>query len=485
MGTRVLINISFEETMPQKISKTDSDRSPPLYVQYAIEILESSKRDKVPFVDSTGSIKQLVLLQTESVVNALFEAKRALKSNDKATLIQFLKNKQHIIAVDGKKNYTVGDLAKPSQTKIELGYLAEAILQCAITARLVERTRSVTSAIIERYVEDFLDSKQVWMLGKQTKTIARQMEYQAENRDINAKDVVISYISLNAKGFNFLSNNKFRLAQNIYLKPLFDDAVSYVNSGAPAQHAQYFYTNGLVDKLTITSLGVIGQKSTKTDIITEYFEGYDPSRPGSGKPVEFKLNLSVKINNTKQFGQASGIYLEAMERLASAVGVTLSEKTKKDIQTLVPTRMFGNQIRTISSAEEIKAKKIHEHVYALVYNDIQDQLNNKTGKIESFFDGIEYFLSMKDPSIVVVNIGGGDRLYYADRFNDLKQRFKRDKIITKLVAQTSGNYQMDFYISSDKKDVLRLESRPIGSTFRSYVLSGEALRMWLSDIGTK
>lgn len=120
-----------------------------------------------------------------------------------------------------------------------------------------------------------------------------------------------------------------------------------------------------------------------------------------------------------------------------------------------------------------------------MYNDIQDQLNNKTGKIESFFDGVENFLSMKDPSIVIVNIGGGDKVYYADRFNDLKQRFKRNKIITKLVAQASGNYQMDFYISSDKRDVLRLESRPIGPTFRNFVLSGEALRMWLSDIGTK
>lgn len=471
--------------MPKKISDTSSDRSPPLYVQYAIEVLESSKRDKVPFVDSKGNLKQLSLLQTESVANALFEARQAAKSNNKATLLKFLKDKKHIIAVENNKLYTVGDLAKPSQEKIELGYLAEAILQCAITARLVERTRAVTSALVERYVEDFLDSKQAWTMGKQTRTIARQIQYEADNKDINAKDVVISYISLNEKGFDFLSKNKFRLAQNIYLKPFFDDAVKYVNSGAPAQHAQYFYTNGLVDKLTITSMGVIGQKSTKTDIMTEYFEGYDPSRPGSGKPVEFKLNISVKINNVKQFGQATGIYLEAMERFASAVGVTLSERTKKDIQTLVPTVAVGSQTRTVSGAEELKAKRIHEHVYALVYNDIQDQLNNKTGKIESFFDGIEKFMSMKDPSIVLVNIGGGDKVYYADRFNDLKQRFKRDKIMTKLVAQTTGNYQMDFYISSDKRDVLRLESRPIGPTFRNFVLSGEALRMWLSDIGTK
>lgn len=471
--------------MTRKISETSSDRSPPLYVQYAIEVLESPRRSKFPFVDSKGNVKQLELLQSESVGNALFEAKQAAQSNNKATLLKFLKDKKHVVAMDGNKSYVIGDLAKPSREKIELGYLAEAILQCAITARLVERTKTITPAIIERYVEDFLDSKQEWMLGKQTRTIARQMKYEADNRDINAKDIVISYVSLNAKGFNFLMQRKFSLAQNVYLQSFFYDAAKYVNSGAPAQHAQYFYTNGLVDKLTITSMGVIGQKSTKTDIVTEYFEGYDPSRPGSGNPVEFKLNISVKINNVKQFGQATGIYLEAMERFASAVGVTLSEKTKKDIQTLVPTKTFGNQIRTVSSAEEIKAKRINEHVYALVYNDIQDQLNNKTGKIESFFDGIENFLSMKDPSIVVVNIGGGDKVYYADRFNDLKQRFKRDKIITKLVAQTSGNYQMDFYISSDKRDVLRLESRPIGTTFRNYVLSGEALRMWLSDIGTK
>lgn len=471
--------------MPKKISDTSSDRSPPLYVQFAIEVLESPGRNKFPFVDSKGNLKQLYLLQTESVTNALFEAKQALKSNNKATLLKFLKDKKHIVAVEDTKLFTIGDLAKPSQDKIEFGYLAEAILQCAITARLVERKGAITSAIVERYIEDFLESSRVWAMGKQTRTVARQIEYEADNRDINAKDIVVSYISLNEKGFNFLLKNKFRLAQNIYLKPFFDDAVKYVNSGAPAQHAQYFYTNGLVDKLTVTSMGVIGQKSTKTDIITEYFEGYDPSRPGSGNPVEFKLNISVKINNVKQFGQATGIYLEAMERFASAVGVTLSEKTKKDIQTLVPTKTFGNQIRTVSSTEEIKAKRINEHVYALVYNDIQDQLNNKTGKIESFFDGVENFLSMKDPSIVIVNIGGGDKVYYADRFNDLKQRFKRDKIITKLVAQASGNYQMDFYISSDKRDVLRLESRPIGPTFRNFVLSGEALRMWLSDIGTK
>jgi len=476
--------------MANKISQTSSDRSPPLYVQYALGVIQEglqSKQKKFPFVNSKGSIVNLSLETTSVVKNVLSEAQKVLRENNKADLLKFLKNKEYVVTRDNNKTYTIGDLAKPTREKIEFGYLAEAILQCAITARLVERTKTITPSIIANVVRKYLNTSAnyAWLEMSQTRTVARKVEYEADNRDIRKKDYIMCFIALNSKAFTYLKNREDVMETDVYLAPFFKDAANYVNRGAPLQHAEYFYTNGLVDKLVIKSLGVIGQKSTKTDIQTIYYEGYDPNSFKSGKPVKFNLNISVKINNEEQFGQATGIYTEAMDRFASAVGVTLSPDVREKITNMIPTTNVGSQNRLSMSPDDIRAKKLHVEVYKLVYEDIQNQLNNKKGRIKSFFDGIEGFLSMKDPSLVVVNIGGGDIVYYTNRFNDLKQRLKNDTIRTNLIAQPSGNYVMDFYISSSSKKVLRLSSRPIGPTFRNYVLSGEALRMWLSEIGTK
>jgi len=471
--------------MANKISQTSSDRSPPLYAQYALEVLEGSIKSpytKYPFVDKKSQLVNIALVGGPSVAAAINEAKQVLARNSKQGFLQFFRNKQLVVAQDGGMSYTVGDLAKPSKEKIEFGYLAEGVLQCAIAARLVERTKNITPAMVADYVRDYLNSPNEWQMGSKTTTVARRMEYEADNQSINGKDLVISYVALNSKAFSFLKNRANVLHEDIYLKSFFQDAAKYVNSGAPAQHARYFYMNGLVDKLEVKSLGVIGQGKTKADIITEYYQGYDPRRPQSGTPIPFKLNISVKINNEEQFGQATGIYAEAMERFAAAVGVTLSSTTKQEIQKLVPTSLFGGKPRPTASPEDIKSSKTHTKVYKLVYEDIMEQLNTQRGKIESFFDGIENFISFKDPSIVIVNVGGGDAVYYADRFNDLKKRLKDNIINVKLVAQPSGNYQMDFFIAPLTKSVLRLESRPIGPTFRNYVKSGEQLRTWLSEI---
>ena len=71
------------------------------------------------------------------------------------------------------------------------------------------------------------------------------------------------------------------------------DSIQYVNSSECKDHADYFYTNGKVDRIDIIGMGVLGQNITKADIKTQYYEAWTGGR--TGEKLRMNLKLSVKI----------------------------------------------------------------------------------------------------------------------------------------------------------------------------------------------
>lgn len=460
--------------MANPISSVTSVAGPLNYIEYAKTVL--STKGKHPFVLKSQVVQAEIIEQN---ISKSLKLLASIKTRQQA--LELLKDKNFFIALYGNNKLSLGSLAKPASEKIGFGYLAEAILQCAIVARLVKRNQNVTTQDVVSYLNDFLSSKSIWNTGSTSKAVNKTLQYEADNKGFSGKDIVESYMSLNDRAFAFLKNNISSAATNSNLIPFINDATRYVNNGQPKEHSLYFYSNKKIDKLEVKSLGILGQageEKTKADIVTSYYEGYNPTTK-SGKLTKFNLNLSVKIRGETQFGQASNIHLEAMERFASAVGVKLSKTAKDKINKLILTTMKGGKTLPQMSASEIKSKNLHTQVYKIVYNDIVDQLHIKP-KTDDVIDGIMEFISYNDPSLVIVDIGAGEKTYFVKKLLSVKKQIK-GHMVTAIAKETSGgNYNMSIFVNGAL--VLTLSSRPIQNTFRNYVDSGDDLRKWMADI---
>lgn len=461
--------------MANPISQVQSAAGPLKYVEYAKTVLTT--KGKYPFVLKNGTVVQAEIDKKQAAI-VLKEANAV--SNNRTKALEFLKNKELVVAKYGIEALSVGRLVKPAGEKIESGYLAEAILQAAIAARLVKRNNNISVSDVVSFLKDFVDSKTVWNTGQKSTAVNRIIEYEADNLGMTKKDLVVNYMSLNDKAYTYLKKNLSGAASNPNLRAFFNDSVNYVNTGQPKEHSDYFYTNKRTDLLNIKSLGILGQTQTKSDIVTSYLEGYNPQSNNSGKMTDFNLNISVKIRGETQFGQASNIHFDAMDRFASAVGVKLSSNAEKQIKKLIPTTIKGSKILPEMPASEIKEKGLHTEVYEVVYNDIVKQLNNKP-KVDDLLNGIMQFISYNDPTLVIVDIGAGDRTYFVKKIQTaLKKQLKGKTLKAEAKKTPAGNYNMS--ISVDGGELVTLSSRPIQNTFRNFVNSGEALRKWIAEI---
>ena len=460
--------------MANKISSVESIAGPLDYVEYVKTVLNTG--GNYPFVIKGGGVANIQI--DKKLAPPILKAAEKIKDRDQA--LAFLKDSKYVIATYQNQQLPIGSLVKPSGKKIESGYLAEAILQAAIAARLVIRDKDVAPSDVVKFLKDFISSNKIWNTGKKSKAVNKITEYNASNLGKNFKDKVINYMSLNDKAFRYLENNIESATSNPNIRSFFTDSVNYVNRSAPKEHSKYFYTNQREDLLKIESLGILGQGITKADIKTIYLEGYNPKAGFPGTEVDFNLNLSVKINEETQFGQASNVYSEAMQRFASSVGVKLSKDVEEKIKKLIPTKIKGTKIQPVMPHAEIKQKKLHTKVYELVYNDIAKQLDNKP-KTDALLDGIIEFISLNDPTLVIIDIGMGDKLYFVNKIGkSLRKQLKGKNLKAEIKAQPSGNYKMT--ISIEGGEVIVLESRPTGGAFRNFVSSGKALRKWIAEI---
>ena len=491
--------------MPKPLSSVTvsaSSDNPITYTSYALTILQDvisgGAATGYPFIrpDTTTVLLPIIRGNAKDVRDI---ANRTLDKTSKDECKKFLTNKDLVVAIDPatKRKYSIGDLQKPPSSSINFGYVAEVILQCAITARLIHRKDTITVYHISEKLRDYLGLSRKaagsWPGKSKSNMVTRKIKYKADNYSIRQQDDVVTYMATMTSTYDYLKARaeKRDITKDSLLKSFFDDALAYVNSSRVKDHAEYFYKNGLVDLLEIKASGVFGQvgsAKTKADVVTSYREGYDGKNENSGTPSEFSLNLSIKSRHQKQFGQATGAHADAMELFASAVGVTLDPITLEKIKTLVPRTAPTKKTSSPTQDNEEDITKAFFQVQELVYDEMYHKLHNARGAaIGKLFDGIEYFMALRDPTIVVVDIGSGLKTYYVSRFEDLKKRLANGTITCKLAGKQSGNHRLDVYVNDGP--VVTLESIiKEGLTCRNYVKFGPdsktnpGLRAWLSEL---
>ena len=180
--------------------------------------------------------------------------------------------------------------------KFNRGDVAEGILGAALTAKFVNRPKSIkekNKPITKKMIDDILDK-----FFKKNKMITFKAKDIAAKAVSGIVDNVNFSISLPEAAADLLSIKKNR---DVVID-LYDSAIKYVEE-TWADDVMEFALNGQMDTITILSDGVGDQKGTKADIKITI----------NGKPYE--KQISLKVSGGEQFAQVSGDEFEKQQKI--------------------------------------------------------------------------------------------------------------------------------------------------------------------------
>ncbi len=139
------------------------------------------------------------------------------------------------------------------------------------------------------------------------------------------KDNVILFINLGKNHFDSLTNEteEFRSLREELVK----GALDYAGAKNAARYNKYFNNNQKNDTIKIIADGLGGQRDTKADLLVEWTS--TNSLTGEETTRNLNLNLSLKVGDTKQFGQVSGKKFSNQAALWDTFGVSIGNISDK------------------------------------------------------------------------------------------------------------------------------------------------------------
>jgi hypothetical protein len=171
--------------------------------------------------------------------------------------------------------------------KYNRGDIAEAILGAAISAKLIKRGSNKIGNI------DINDIQAV--LSKAVATSSGALIYTVEDKNSEISDKISFRLRLPSGSMDIIRNNEKWKS----FGDLFSSALHYTNGSDADRYSNYFYLNGKVDEVLITSDGVSDQKGRKTDIDVV---DRDPATD-KGRSL-MNIDLSLKADSSK-YGQST------------------------------------------------------------------------------------------------------------------------------------------------------------------------------------
>lgn len=275
--------------------------------------------------------------------------------------------------------------------KFNKGDIAEGVLGAAITAKLIKRGSDQIGVI------DVNDIKKV--LGSAVQS--QSQTYEVEDKNSMIADKIVFNVKLTGPSLEIISDpaqwNKFN--------EIFDSSAHYANSADAERYSNHFYKNGKVDEVMITSDGLSGQKSRKTDINVVVRD------PATGKVRNLKnVDISLKADSS-QYGQVGtggktggdAKWVASANKLFAPFGVTIE----------APAEQSKDVVSFFKSAYENAA---HQMMIQVADNNI----NKEASFVEKVADVIFHHATLNAPNVRVVNLEKGESTIHS--FAGLKQR---------------------------------------------------------------
>lgn len=258
--------------------------------------------------------------------------------------------------------------------KFNRGDIAEGILGSAITAKIIKRGSDRIGAITVADIKHVLSSATA-----QDDALVFTVE---DKNSVIADN--IEFVLRLPQGSMIAISDERTWPQ---FENLFAAALHYANGSDAERYSNYFYQNGKVDQVTITSDGVSNNKATKTDIDVKV---KDPQgNPRTLKNVDLSLKADSPIYGQFAAGgvkKSADVWFIKSKELFEPLGITLTKPPKtNDINAF-----------HISVYKQV-ASKLHKELK-------NASVNKETAFIEKIADLIEGQGSLGNKSLRLVNL---------------------------------------------------------------------------------
>jgi hypothetical protein len=281
--------------------------------------------------------------------------------------------------------------------KFNKGDIAEGVLGAALTAKLIKRGSDQIGTV------DVSDIKRV--LG--AAVASKHQTYEVNDKNSKIADKIVFNVNLTGPSLEIISDT----SQWDKFKEIFDSSAHYANSGDAERYSNHFYKNGKVDEVMITSDGLSGQKSRKTDINVVVRD------PATGKVRNLKnVDISLKADSS-QYGQVgtggkSGgneKWIASATKLFAPFGVSIE----------TPSKSYPD---IVSFYKDIYENAAHQ-MMMLVAGDNE---NKEAQFVQKVADVIFHHATLNAPNVRIVNLEKGESTIHS--FAGLKQRMLENNV---------------------------------------------------------
>lgn len=348
---------------------------------------------------------KVVLRKTSQNQNIMDKFLDGAKRKNKAVLKYSLETKNG-------GNVKIGELnSKQFESAPNKGDVAEGIFSAAIFARFESKSKKITPSDVKAVLRRCKSALKV--SGKIGKIYLK-------DKSANQNGVVDDTISLS---IILAATNAVSLVDETFwpeFSELFSASVKYANRNVVKEWADLLYFNNQRNTIEVISDGVDDQASSKVDVHVKI----------DGKRVN--INVSLKVNDVRQFGQIGGIDWEKLSKAWGALGVDISPIKKPFFENLANKDVIG-ALREIyqftANKAKIDADRLKEFIlFNATLNSDDVTLVNLSKQVVVY-----NFKKLKDAEIKKVTVkkvndsGGKPTLvFYADGLEVIQLRMKID-----------------------------------------------------------
>lgn len=331
--------------------------------------------------------------------------------------------------------------------KFNRGDVAEGILGAALTAKFINRPKS-------------LKDKNVLLTKKMIDDVLDEFFAKADITEFKRKDIVASrgkivfdkiqfYMGLTAPATTLLSKK----ASRYIVDDLYDSAITYIED-TWTKEVLSFALNGQIDTIQIDSDGIGDQKGTKADIKIKI----------NGK--DYKRQISLKVKGGDQFAQVGGGDFSKQKVLWNDILDLDIDKLEKAYNNALAD---FDKTELFSSREDKKIEKIKEMMKEAVgytYKEAAKQMTKKVASKDSkFFNNLAKLIfegaTRGNETIELVKLEKGKfkQLKFNNDFLKLfASQLKKSNL--KVVYVETGIPTVRFYANTATTQNLILQIRP-------------------------
>lgn len=339
----------------------------------------------------------------------------------------------NVILYNDKVRYSLTDILRTEEFggKGNRGDMAEIIFSAAITARFNNKNSTVSEQDILKLL-NMIDPNRT----------SQNFYFKSANKNENILDDV--HWQINSALINIKAITDPKTQQS--LGDIIQSSAKYANSNAVTTWSKLFYENNRYNKINVLAIGAIRQRETKVDVYVEVDKR------------KIDLNVSLKADQVKQFGQIGGASYEKQELLWSTL-FDLSPKLYKDD--------YYTQIKANDPIGAIAA------IYKGMVTDINSAISNNRSKVyDSIADGINYFATKNDKTITLVQLTRKEAVVY--KFSNLRQVLGLTNVKLKAIYAGKAYPQVDI-IDEKGKVLFSIRCKKEQDYIRNYIEKGKLL----------